>query len=858
MEPGAAGRYRAHPMGMRSVVASGRLGLLLAACGGDDAPRVPAVPVVSGPATLTLSEDRTELVFARGDRRLLTFGADDVQVGSVDSLDAGDSFDPYWLFVDAPPEPPAGLTWHALGAGEAMRVVSSSDQELVLALDYRGGTATVRFAATMPGGFAARLTAEVDGAQAVAYLRLRPDADAAEGFYGLGEWADGVEHRGKLRPMQMELDLRSESSNNENHVPVPRLLGTRGWGVFVRSDRPGTFDVARATPALVDITFGTGPDSAAGLEAHLLSADHPLDLLAHYHELTGLPGLPAPWAYGPLLWRNEHRDQAQVVDDIAQIRSRRWAVSGIWFDRPYASGVSTFDMDPVKFPAPEAMFRALHDAGLRYGVWHAPYAAPGNVGDPAPEQHAYATANGFFPPVTGVVLNPWSKPLDLTNPAAYAWWQENLRRYTDPLGQGGLGIEGFKLDYAEDVVLGLNGRRVPWRFADGRDEGTMHHGYQLLYHRVYREVLAPEGAFLLTRTGRWGDQVHGMIVWPGDLDASFARWGDPIPGGNKYAVGGLPTALAFGIGLSASGFPFYASDTGGYIGSPPDRECWLRWVEASAVWPAMQIGDASSQAPWEFTAANGRDEAALDLFARYTTLHLRLFPYVWSYARQIAATGRPIVRPFGLAHPEVGQHPSDQYLLGEHLLVAPVIAAGQTTRTLWLPPGEWLGWWDGVVHDGGAAGAQVTVPAPLGTLPLFLRKGGVVPMLRPEIETLAPVPTGSPIASFANDAGVLYVRLAAAPAATRFDTYDGTLLTQQATGGALTIGVTPSALYTQGVVVEVIAQARPSAVSAGGDALAERASLAELEAAADGWWWEAATGGTLWIKVAQGATIAVD
>ncbi|MBZ0231578.1 MAG: hypothetical protein K8M05_04455, partial [Deltaproteobacteria bacterium] len=84
-----------------------------------------------------------------------------------------------------------------------------------------------------------------------------------------------------------------------------------------------------------------------------------------------------------------------------------------------------------------------------------------------------------------------------------------------------------------------------------------------------------------------------------------------------------------------------------------------------------------------------------------------------------------------------------------------------------------------------------------------------------------------------------------------------TEVTQQLAGGALTIAVTPSALYTQGAVVEVIAQARPSAVTAGASALAERASLAELDAAADGWCWESATGGTLWIKVAQGATIAV-
>ncbi len=832
-------------------------GLALGACG-DDAVDLPAVPVVSGPATLTLSADKTSLVFARGDTTLLTFGADAFQAGTVDSLETGNSFDPYWLFIDEPPEPPPGLTWRALDAGDRMRVTASSETELVLALDYGGATGTVRFAATAPGCFSAHLSATVSGAQAVAYLRVGPDADAGEGFYGLGEWPDRVEHRGALRPMQIEVDLDAESSNNEAHVPVPLLIGTRGWGLFVKSDRPGVFDVARATPTLVDVTFGTGPDSAAGLETHLFSADEAIDVLAPYHELTGYPGLPAPWAYGPLLWRNENDDQAQVLDDITQIRSRKLAASGVWFDRPYATGVSTFDFDPGKFPAPTTMLQALHDAGLRYGIWHAPYTASGGP-DAAPTEHAYATSNGFFPPMTGVIVNPWGKPIDFTNPAAYAWWQMNLRRYTEPLGGGGLGVEGFKLDYAEDVVLGLLGQRTPWRFADGSDERTMHRGYTMLYHQIYREVLAPEGAFLLTRTGRWGDQVRGMIVWPGDLDASFERHGDPRPGESTYAIGGLPTALAFGIGLSASGFPFYASDTGGYRESPASRECWIRWVQANAISSAMQIGDASSQQPWEFNAENGRDQAALDIYRTYTSLHLRLFPYAWSYATTIASTGRPIMRPFGLVFPEVGQHPSDQFVFGDHLLAAPVIAAGQTTRSLWVPPGQWIGWWDGLVRDGGAAGAQVTVPAALDTLPLFIARGGIVPMLRETIETLAPVATGSSIESYAADPGILTVRVAPGPAST-FTVHDGARIAQALAVTPATLSFTPStsgAVYTQGVLFEVIVTASPTAVLAGSTPLALRASRAALDAATDGYFWEAATGGTLWIKVPGAAAITV-
>jgi alpha-D-xyloside xylohydrolase len=467
---------------------------------------------------------------------------------------------------------------------------------------------------------------------------------------------------------------------------------------------------------------------------------------------------------------------------------------------------------------------------LRYAIWHAPYTAPASNVDPAQPELDYATAHGLFPPTSAVLLNSWGAPIDFTNPDAYAWWQQQLRAYTD-----GDGVEGFKLDYAEDVVVGLLGKRTPWVFADGSDERTMHYDYQLLYHQIYREVMPAAGGLLLTRTGRWGDQVHGMIIWPGDLDASLA------PAGGKL-VGGLPAALTKGISLSASGFPFYASDTGGYRASPPNKETWLRWVEANAVWPAMEVGDASSEMPWEFTAANGRDAQALADYAKYASLHLRLYPYTWSYATQIATTGRPIVRPLGLAYPMLAEHPVDEYALGDAIVSAPIVTPGQTSRSVLLPPGIWYGWWDGQPYRG-----RVTAAADLDTLPLYLAEGGIVPMLRDTIETLSPVAAGSTVDSFATDPGVLWVRTAPGPSPASFTVYDGTVLTAQR--GQL--GYTPGGVFVRGALFESIATALPASVSG----LTQHASLPELQAAGSGWFWEPATGGTLWILVPGAATI---
>ena len=167
------------------------------------------------------------------------------------------------------------------------------------------------------------------------------------------------------------------------------------------------------------------------------------------------------------------------------------------------------------------------------------------------------------------------------------------------------------------------------------------------------------------------------------------------------------------------------------------------------------------------------------------------------HAHRIAETGHPLQRPLGLAHPELGHFDFD-YLFGEHLLVAPVVRPGQTTREVVLPDGEWIDWFDGTVLAGGTH----TVDAPLSKLPLFLRRGGIVPMLRPTIDTLAPS-TDATVDAFGNDAGALYVRVFPGEASS-FTLFDGTVITAEAAGAGATLGYTAGTVFTQGAVFEVV------------------------------------------------------
>jgi len=441
-------------------------------------------------------------------------------------------------------------------------------------------------------------------------------------------------------------------------------------------------------------------------------------------------------------------------------------------------------------------------------------------------------------------LNNWGRPIDLTNPDALAFWQSLVRRYTD------LGIEGFKLDFAEDVVLGIPGvGRTVWRFSDGSDERTMHRGFQEFYHRAYSELLPDSGGFLLCRASTYGDQTRASVIWPGDLDANLAKHGDPAVDGGQPYVGGLPASIIAGLSLGPSGFPLFGADTGGYQHSPPDQETFMRLFEQTALSTVMQIGTGSSTVAWEL-AQNGYDQTELDAYRKYTRLHLRLFPYEWTYLERIAEDGRPIERALGLAYPELGEHPDDTYLFGDDLLVAPVTERGATSRDVSLPPGTWVDFWTGEAHDGNR---HITVSAPIDTLPLFVRASGIVPMLRPTIDAIAETTVPDQVDSLATSAGVLYVRVAPG-AKSEFTVYDGTVLSQEDSADELSLSSKSGDEFRDGVLFEIIGWAvKPGSVVDGRTAVAEKDDLALLETESSGFAYDPAiTGGTLWVKVPAG------
>ncbi len=806
------------------------------------------------------------------------------QLGRVDKFDAKVNYNPSNLATT----PPDDLTWCSVTAVDQIENPHPIGEQNLAGAFFRVQTATAAGAcpdyllfvrAQQEIGFQLMLRplsiyttndfAADKGERPVIYVRQVIDAPASEGYYGIGEMFDTPQHRGKVRALQLEGDFNLDGSSNEGHVRIPLLVGTRGWGWFGQTFRAGVADVAASDPGRIVLTMQT-----SDLFAWLLVAEQPIDVVSRYWKLTGKPLLPARWAMGGLLWRNENKDQAEVLQDAADLRTHDLALSGMWIDRPYDVAVNDFGFDPKLYPDPKAMVDSLQANGLRLGVWSTPYFDPGYAGKQKSKHFDKAKQNGWF--VNGVgmwaTILKWGPPVDFTNSAARDFFKSLVKQYTD------LGIEGFKMDYGEDIVLGLGAARLPWTFADGSDERTMHQSYQHGYHEAYASQLPKPagnyaktgGGWLLCRKSAWGDQIHASMIWPGDLCAGWMKHAECTPDGECHA-GGLPASVAAAISLPTAGFPLYGADTGGYRHGRASKQLFLRWLQHTALNGVLQIGGSSDHNPWIFNKITNKlspgdpfDDQTIALSRDLIRLHARLFPLLWTeMARTQGNDPRGVgpVRALGLVWPNLSgdsglrAREADQWLLGDHLLAAPVITP-EAKRDVWFPPGVWVDWFDGTVHDGGAAGKTEAIDAPLAKLPLYARAGQLVPLLRPTIDTLAPS-TLAGVDSFANEVGVLWLRAAlagplAAPA--KLTLFDGATAELGFDGKLLTLHwLQAGAEFQQGGVFEVHGLNAPKGVAIGGVTVAAVNSVTEVGACKTAcWYYEAATK-RLSVRVVQGA-----
>ena len=741
--------------------------------------------------------------------------------------------------------PPAVET--ANGALSIGMVTSSHTIPDGLQLTQKLGTAviTARFTSSHEGVMRYEI---VDwGGIAPLATAIASPSDGNEHFYGFGEKFDALDQAGNSVRI---LTFDDPGTKKDHSYKVsPWFVSTRGYGVHLDSAAESRFDMRAAADDSYVIT-----NLFPSLRFNIVYGPKLTDVLTRYTGYTGRPPLPPQWTFGPWISSDIWRSGGEVRYAVTQFRDLGLPASAFVFDSPWETAYNDFKFNMTQFgkdatidgthfdgfASLEEMMAFLQTNGLKVICWMTPFVNTLSNNENVPGQNLgkasnydEAAAKGFFvkasegaPPL---VVSWWKgrgSPVDFTNPDARRWLTEQLNTLVAQshvqTASGGSepAIGGFKTDDGESG----NGPNVyiptTARYADGRTGVEMRNGYCVEYQKTVWDVLGNDG-ILFARSGFVGSHAFPSS-WAGDNEPNFG-------------ANGLPSVIVAGQSAAMSGYAIWGHDTGGYQDtnfsvSPPNL--FMRWTQFGCFSPIMQMHrqvTREMQYPWRYGAA------ALDNFRFFAQLHTRLFPYIYTYAKEASITGLPIIRPlvlmdqsdpntFGVRH---------VYHFGNEFLVAPIIEPNAASRRLYLPAGNWVDFWTNARHAGGQT---ITWTNPdQDKFPLFVREGAIVPTLLADAQTLCS-------ADYVNNPGVKTagsgLRFLIYPGgASRFVVFDGTVVECESVAGNTVITLSSEA---RAVAFEVLADS-PGAITRDGVAIPQFATAAELAAADTGWHAEAQT-----------------
>lgn len=422
------------------------------------------------------------------------------------------------------------------------------------------------------------------------------------------------------------------------------------------------------------------------------------EVIGRYRDVSGGAPLMPEWAYGYIHCRERFRSQQELLATAEEFRKRQLPMDVIVQDWQYWGryGWNAMRFDEKDYPDPAAMVDKLHamHAHLMVSVW--------SRIDPTAEIGKEFTAKSYYIPGT-----QW---IDFFNPAAASLYWQDFRSRMLPLG-----IDAWWLDATEPENDDLHGRMVAGARGD-----QVRLLYPLLVTKTVYEGLrkdAPDKrVFLLTRSAFSGEQRYAAATWSGDIGSDWDSLRRQIPAG---------------LNFSASGLPYWTTDTGGFFRPGPTQytdpayhERFLRWLEFSTFSPLMRVH--GYQTDTEFWRYGSRVE---DVSRKYLDLRYRLVPYIYSEAAAVTMHGstimRPLVMDFAQDNEAIAQ--KYEYMFGKDFLVAPVVSPDVQSWDVYLPkyPRGWVNFWTGETFVGGST---VRTEAKQDELPLFVKAGSILPL----------------------------------------------------------------------------------------------------------------------------------
>jgi len=547
-----------------------------------------------------------------------------------------------------------------------------------------------------------------------------------EQFYGLGEKTGSLNKRGNQYTMWNSDQPGYSPTEDPLYQSITFFIGIREFPgkSNEKTTRPESNKLKQAYGIFFDNTYKSYFNMGASnnrfywfgaekgeMDYYFIYGPEIKKVISSYSQLTGRIEMPPMWALGYQQSRWSYFPEPNVRNLAENFRNRNIPIDVIYLDIHYMDEYRVFTWNKERFPEPQKMLNDLSKEGFKIitivdpGVkadsnyFAAKEGIAGNLFVKYPDGKFY----------NGEVWPSWSFFPDFTKKETREWWGE---KNADLLKDG---IAGIWNDMNEPAVWGQAFPDiVQFDFEGfGANHKRIHNVYALEMARAtfegIRKMFPEKRPFILTRAGFSGIQRYAA-VWTGDNLANEDH---------------LRMACTMVQGLGISGIPFAGSDVGGFMGIPT-AGLYNRWIQLGAFSPFFRGHSAYNtipHEPWAF----GED---VESWARdIIKLRYRLLPFFYNEFYNASQTGLPVSRSMFLNFQNDDEcykwDSQYQFMIGDNLLVAPVLSEKENFKKLYLPEGKWFDWWTNKIYEGNQ---WIIIEVPQREIPLFIREGGIIPM----------------------------------------------------------------------------------------------------------------------------------
>jgi len=549
-------------------------------------------------------------------------------------------------------------------------------------------------------------------------------------FHGFGMQYNATDQRGEKFPLFVnEQGNGRDGSGGLNvgdshttYFPMPYYIDARGFGTLFDTKRRVNVDLCATDPDVAWVEVISG----GAMRWRVFHGPTALEVIRQLGDLLGRPTQPPPWAYN--LWLGSQGGRDVVLAEVDALEAADIPASALWVqdwtgirgNQEGGLGVQYLwepketcnGEDDICYPNLAEMISGLHEDGYKFLTYVNPF-----IVDPASVDDEDARFSKRFDPMNemGLLVNDEvgetysdarvanfpqrdAHP-DFSRTETADFTRESLASVVETYG-----IDGWMADFGEYIPFDSV-------HSDGSNADERRNTFPVDWHRINREALEqarPDGDWVMfARSGFTGVQGVAQIHWVGDQQTD---WGE---------LDGLPTVTPALLNLGLAGQPFVSLDIAGFsVGAGPStKELYMRWTELGAFAPVMRTHQgADKNNNWNWN----KDEDTVAHFRKFTYVHCALMNDFMTLAAEAEESGAPLLRHLMLVFPDDREtwSISDQFLIGDSLLVAPVTEEGATSRSVYFPAGTWYDVWTGEAVQGGE---RLTVNAPIGSPPVYSR-----------------------------------------------------------------------------------------------------------------------------------------